>query len=190
MRAEGGTARGHRTLRYTVLSTLTAVLLFIAACSGSAGKPSATSSSATSSGTTSKRPVSTAPTAPGTSGSSSQIPGDIHDIKHIIVIMQENRSFDSYFGTFPGADGIPMSNGRPTVCIPAGAGHPCVRPYVDHADVNGGGPHGATNATGDIDGGKMDGFIEQLNTAKHGCKDPNDPACTNSNTPDVLGYHV
>ena len=31
----------------------------------------------------------------------------IHKIKHIIVIEQENRSFDSYFGTYPGADGIP-----------------------------------------------------------------------------------
>ena len=31
-----------------------------------------------------------------------------HEIKHVIVIMQENRSFDQYFGTFPGADGIPM----------------------------------------------------------------------------------
>ena len=35
------------------------------------------------------------------------------------MIMQENRSFDSYFGTYPGADGIPRdSNGRFTVCLP------------------------------------------------------------------------
>ena len=33
----------------------------------------------------------------------------IHKIKHVIVIMQENRSFDSYFGTYPGADGIPAN---------------------------------------------------------------------------------
>ena len=33
--------------------------------------------------------------------------GDIHKIKHVVVIMQENRSFDTYFGTYPGADGIP-----------------------------------------------------------------------------------
>src|SRR5689334_842983 len=32
----------------------------------------------------------------------------IHKIKHVVVVMQENRSFDSYFGTYPGADGIPM----------------------------------------------------------------------------------
>ena len=40
----------------------------------------------------------------------------IHKIKHVVVIMQENRSFDSYFGTFPGAAGIPMKNGAPT-CV-------------------------------------------------------------------------
>src|SRR5215472_10965716 len=27
-------------------------------------------------------------------------------IKYLFVIYQENRSFDSYFGTFPGADGL------------------------------------------------------------------------------------
>jgi phospholipase C len=44
--------------------------------------------------------------------------GDIHAIKHVIVIMQENRSFDTYFGTYPGADGIPMSGGAASVCVP------------------------------------------------------------------------
>ena len=65
----------------------------------------------------------------------------IHKIKHIIVIEQENRSFDSYFGTYPGADGIPMKNGVPTVCVPTPTGG-CQAPYHDTADVNGGGPHG------------------------------------------------
>ena len=31
----------------------------------------------------------------------------IHKIRHVVIIMQENRSFDEYFGTYPGADGIP-----------------------------------------------------------------------------------
>src|SRR5205085_10849393 len=45
---------------------------------------------------------------------------DIHRIKHVVVIMQENRSFDQYFGTYPGADGIPGRAGNPgTVpCVP------------------------------------------------------------------------
>ena len=82
----------------------------------------------------------------------------IHKIKHVIIIEQENRSFDSYFGTYPGADGIPMKNGVPTACVPMPAGG-CQAPYHDTADVNGGGPHGEANATADVDGGKMDGFI-------------------------------
>src|SRR5438874_2488680 len=43
--------------------------------------------------------------------------GDIHTIQHVIVIMQENRSFDSYFGTYPGVDGLPMKNGVPVASI-------------------------------------------------------------------------
>jgi len=38
-------------------------------------------------------------------------------IKHVVIIMQENRSFDSYFGTYPGADGLPIQNGKFTVCV-------------------------------------------------------------------------
>ena len=118
------------------------------------------------------------------------VPAGIHKIKHVIVIQQENRSFDSYFGTFPGADGIPMQNGKPTVCVTDPATGACVAPFVDHADVNGGGPHSAPNATADINGGMMDGFIGQAESGRKGCLDPTNPACTNSATPDVMGYHT
>lgn len=114
---------------------------------------------------------------------------DIHKIKHIVVIMQENRSFDSYFGTYPGADGIPMQNGMPTVCIPDPKTNQCVKPFHDPNDRNGGGPHSDVNATADINGGKMDGFIGQAAKGARGCLDPNNPACTNSTMPDVMGYH-
>src|SRR5690349_5197744 len=113
----------------------------------------------------------------------------IGKIQHIIVIMQENRSFDSYFGTYPGADGIPMENGVPTVCVPDPQMGRCVPPFHDSNDKNGGGPHGAPSAAADVDGGKMDGFIGQVEKGKHSCTDPNDPACANSATPDVMGYH-
>ena len=84
----------------------------------------------------------------------------IHKIRHVIIIMQENRSFDTYFGTYPGADGIPMHDGVPAVCVPNPSGG-CIRPYRDTADINGGGPHGEANAVSDINGGKMDGFIRR-----------------------------
>ena len=36
-------------------------------------------------------------------------------IEHIIVIVQENHSFDNYFGTYPGAHGIPAGTRLPEV---------------------------------------------------------------------------
>jgi phospholipase C len=33
-------------------------------------------------------------------------PGSIGDIKHVVLLMQENRSFDHYFGTMPGVRGF------------------------------------------------------------------------------------
>jgi len=118
------------------------------------------------------------------------VPASIHKIKHVIVVMQENRSFDSYFGTYPGADGIPMQDGVPTVCVPD-PGRGCTRPYHDQADVNGGGPHGEAQAVADVDGGQMDGFVRQRGRAKGTCHDLQDPACHLAGTkPDVMGYHT
>ncbi|MDA8203111.1 MAG: phospholipase [Chloroflexi bacterium] len=143
-------------------------------------------------GTTSTTAHPTAPsgTAMSTAGPNSSTARGIHKIRHVIVIFQENRSFDSYFGTFPGADGIPMVNGTPTVCVADPASGQCVRPYPDHADRNGGGPHNDVNSVADVNGGKMDGFIAQAERARHGCANPTDPACANLPTPDVMGYHT
>jgi len=111
---------------------------------------------------------------------------DIHKIKHVVVIMQENRSFDTYFGTYPGADGIPSG-----VCVPNPRTNKCVKPYHNSMDLNYGGPHGANNAVADINGGKMDGFIQQEQRgSKVACKGNFDPACTlKQQQPDVMGYH-
>src|SRR3981189_1919568 len=37
---------------------------------------------------------------------------NLHDIKHIIVIYQENWSFDSLYGLFPGANGLANGFGQ------------------------------------------------------------------------------
>jgi phospholipase C len=110
----------------------------------------------------------------------------IHKIRHVVVIMQENRSFDSYFGTYPGADGIPMRHGVPTVCAPDPLRHRCVRPYHDTHDLNYGGPHeqGAYNT--DYDNGRMDGFVR----ARETCRNPIDPKdCVAGLSLDMMGYH-
>ncbi len=95
----------------------------------------------------------------------------IHKIKHVVVIMQENRSFDSYFGTFPRAHGIPAHT-----CIPDPRRHRCAKPFHDRHNSNTGGPHGWDAAKADINHGKMDGFVaksEQSAKARS----------------DVMGYH-
>jgi phospholipase C len=118
------------------------------------------------------------------------VPAGIHKIKHVIIVMQENRSFDSYFGTFPGADGIPMLNGAPAVCVPDPVLGGCNQPYHNTADVNGGGPHSEANAIQDVAGGRMDGFIRERYAARASCRVLGDPACASTPTPDVMGYHT
>jgi phospholipase C len=113
----------------------------------------------------------------------------IHKIEHIVMIMQENRSFDHYFGTFPGADGIPMKHGKPTVCVPNPQSGICWRPFHDPRNRNGAGPHGAANARRDVNGGKMDGFIREALDAPHRCVNRNDPVCSPASALDVMGYH-
>jgi phospholipase C len=96
----------------------------------------------------------TAPTAQGAP------PTGIHKIQHVVIIMQENRSFDSYFGTYPGADGIPRANGQFSVCLPDGNGS-CMRPYHDYNLANGEGPHNQADTKADVHQGRMDGFLLQ-----------------------------
>ncbi|MHB8377417.1 MAG: alkaline phosphatase family protein [Dehalococcoidia bacterium] len=128
---------------------------------------------------------------PAASPSPTAAASGIHKIRHVVVIMQENRSFDSYFGTFSGADGIPMTDGQPAVCVPDPRSGTCVKPFHDPADRNAGGPHGESNATADIDGGKMDGFIAQQERGRNtSCANRFSPACAQNGTlPDVMGYH-
>lgn len=113
-------------------------------------------------------------------------------IKHVIVIMQENRSFDHYFGTFPGADGIPMRNGKP-ICIPnSQAPGGCTRPHHDPRDENQGGPHDFEDALANINGGKMDGFIRQWFKRRppYCSENPSTLVChQRSKRPGVVGYH-
>jgi phospholipase C len=119
-------------------------------------------------------------------------PTGIHKIQHVVMIMQENRSFDQYFGTYPGADGIPMQNGVPTVCVPDPASGQCVKPYHNPNDLTRGGPHGAVDAVADVNGGKMDGFIAQAEGRRQTkCSGPLDPKCAPSSgtgSTDVMGY--
>src|SRR5918996_5122106 len=82
-------------------------------------------------------------------------------IEHFIVVMQQNHTFDNYFGTYPGANGIPEG-----VCVPMSLSDPnnkeCVTPYeiTNHpiSDLS----HSDTIFQGQYQNGKMNGFIDAL----------------------------
>jgi phospholipase C len=113
----------------------------------------------------------------------------IHNIQHVVMIQQENRSFDSYFGTYPGARGIPAAT-----CVPDPANGNCVKPFHDANDVNFGAQHSAANARRDIDGGRMDGFVATLEAGGCGSRRKTCAPCTPTSPEavpcdDVMGYH-
>jgi phospholipase C len=118
----------------------------------------------------------------------------IHKIQHIVIIMQENHSFDNYFGTYPGADGIPGLAGHSgTVpCLPDPNAHHCDRPYHATSLTGSGGPHYEQSALDDIDGGKMDGFVKTVESPSSGL-DTDKLGCTANLKPpgcvDVMGYY-
>jgi phospholipase C len=157
------------------------IALTVAACSSQTASPlPTTTAGATATNATATR----APTA----SPSLIAAGGIHVIQHVIVIMQENRSFDTYFGTYPGAEGIPMDGATPSVCVPDPAKGGCDTPFHTTANKDSGGPHNVANATADIAAGGMNGFVGQAEGAKAGCATTFNPACAGTGTPDVMGY--
>jgi len=73
----------------------------------------------------------------------------IKKIKHVVFIVKENRTFDNYFGTFPGADGATTGTISTGQVIPLGH---C--PDKTPRDIS----HAWQAAITAIDGGKMDKF--------------------------------
>jgi phospholipase C len=115
----------------------------------------------------------------------------IHKICHVVVIMEENRSFDSLFGTYPHADGIPLKDGRPAVCVPNGVGQ-CVKPFLDRNRlVDSGGAHGPLAGKEDVDGGRMDGFIRVTDRKliRECLRNRQSTACGALRLPNVMSYH-
>jgi phospholipase C len=81
----------------------------------------------------------------------------ITPVKHFIFLMQGGRTFDNYFGTYPGADGL--SAGTCQLRVTGKPADGCVKPFL-----LGGGhlPSLGANHTilaNQYNGGKMDGFV-------------------------------
>jgi phospholipase C len=83
-------------------------------------------------------------------------------IEHFIVVMQQNHTFDNYFGTYPGANGIPSG-----VCMPVSLSDEknrmCISPFEmsNHpiSDLS----HSDTIFQIQYQNGKMNGFVDALN---------------------------
>lgn len=84
-------------------------------------------------------------------------------IEHFIFLMQENHSFDNYFGTYPGANGIPEGT-----CIPVDPFDPeneeCIEPFhATSSDVQPDDPdHSLETSRLQYNDGKMNGFVYAL----------------------------
>jgi len=93
-------------------------------------------------------------------------------IDHIIVLVQENRSFDNLFATFPGADGATSGKTHDGRTVPL------TKHVLGTLDVN----HDYKTYLTDYDGGKMDGFDlsdfihskQKVGTYPYMYVDPND----------------
>lgn len=74
-------------------------------------------------------------------------------IRHIVIIVKENHSFDNLFGRFPRADGtLKARRGNKTVSMPAS-------PDSLRYDI----PHDLKYSITDVDAGKMNRFYTQTN---------------------------
>lgn len=91
--------------------------------------------------------------AQGVATSTVTVPGSTptrpDPIQHIVILVKENRSFDNYFGTFPGADGTRTGKTSDGQTVP-------LLHTPDHTliDIN----HAGDAAKVAVNGGKMNGF--------------------------------
>ncbi len=82
-------------------------------------------------------------------------------IQHLVFVMQENHTYDNYFGTYPGGDGLPANTKMPIDPKNPQAGY--VQPWhigeTTITDLS----HNGNTFIDQFDNGKMDGFVSALN---------------------------
>ena len=93
--------------------------------------------------------------APGNAGNPAKTP-----IQHLVVLMQENHTFDNYFGTYPGANGIKADAKMPLNPKDLSAGY--VTPWHVGTYATTDLSHSAATFRDQFNGGKMDGFVSAL----------------------------
>lgn len=124
--------------------------------------------------------LSPALVAQGSAKMSLQTPAGLSKIQHFVFILKENRSFDHYFGTFPGADGATTATLSTGQVIPIG-------PAADQLprDFN----HSWLSAITSIDYGRMDKFDVLIGPATEACNINGDYGCfTQMSQQDIPNY--
>src|SRR3546814_148095 len=100
--------------------------------------------------------------------------GTIQDVKYVVLLMLENRSFDSYFGTFRGVRGygdrhpIPLANGKNAFYQTDADGKTETPYHLDSSKGNaqraGGTPHVWSDAKAAWDHGRMNRWPDRKST--------------------------
>ena len=96
-----------------------------------------------------------------------KVPVAATPIEHVVEVMMENHAFDNLLGTFPGTNGFP-----PNASVPNGEGGN-VSPYWIDGDTTPDLPHDRASEIADLDEGRMDGFVEQME--KYNASAPDTP---------------
>ena len=104
--------------------------------------------------------------------------GTIRDVEHIVILMQENRSFDHYFGTLRGVRGfgdrftIPLPEGRNVWQQKGSNGVPVLPYHLDGSTGNAqrfsGTPHSWADGQAAWDGGRMEQWVRYKTPAAMG----------------------
>ncbi len=102
---------------------------------------------------------------------------ELGPIKHIVVIVKENHSFDNLFGQLSGAAGSRRAKvGNKTITMG-------VTPDSLDRDIQ----HTGSNSTNAVNHGKMDGFSKEGHAKQHG-KDMADTQYTSAQIPNYYSY--
>ncbi|MCP2341420.1 phospholipase C [Actinomadura rupiterrae] len=117
------------------------------------------------------------PTAPGSQARAAAVgTGTIADVKHVVILMQENRSFDHYFGTLKGVRGfadrstIQLAGGYSVFNQPNGSGRQYPWQFSSTNPAGGADPERLAQCNGDLahgwsdqhkawNGGKLDSWV-------------------------------
>ncbi|HLI58208.1 MAG TPA: alkaline phosphatase family protein [Solirubrobacteraceae bacterium] len=133
---------------------------------------------------------SSAPTSPSSQIAASNRTPTATPIKHVVVLFDENVSFDHYFGTYPYAENrpgetpfkaaanTPTVNGLGTTLLEANPNQDDPQRLSPDQALTCDQNHAYTPEQSAFDGGLMDRFVESTTGG----------GCTESNTPDNGGY--